>query len=391
MTLRLTHDENLQVAELLDGLELPPLSPPPGAAPVDSLAIARAERAVAENRFEDALAELRDTGHMGSQPEVALRATLLESRASLGLGHVDHALRLAQRGHELAAASQFTDVDRADALYHLGCARFKRADISVAVSLLTVALELCNRSDLPCDRLRASILEWRSRCYQNQRDWNAAREDVERALELATALGDSPACAHAYFQASLVAERSGDRLMARFYGEKAETIFRELDDRRMLPRILNNLGGLLFLLEDEVGALLYLDEAMQIALTEGNHADAAQATSSAAQIHLRRDRPELAEHQARNALSVLAGRVDFLDEIGNAQLVLGRALVEQGRYLDADAALRESEAAYTRLGSTSHVAAVWVAQGDLLNASGDCTAGAERYRAAAQSLQDFHF
>jgi tetratricopeptide (TPR) repeat protein len=379
------------MAELLYELELPPLSPPSAAAPLGSLALARAERAVAENRFDAALAELRDAGGFASQPELAFRATLIESWASLGLGHVEDALRLAQRAHVIAEADQFTDVDRADALHHLGRARFKHAEISVAVSLFTIALDLCNGSALPCDRLRASILEWRCRCYQNQRDWDAAGHDVERALELASALDDKPATAHAYFQASLIAERSGDRLMARFYAEKAEAIYREIDDRRMLPRILNNLGGLLFLLDEEAGGLRYLDEAIRIGLEEGSHADVAQATSSTAQIHLRCGRPQLAEEQARQALSVLAGRVDFLDEIGNAQLVLGRALLDQGRHAEATDALRESEATYTGLGSTSHVAAVWVAQGDLLRAEGDCAGGAERYRQAAESLQDFHF
>jgi tetratricopeptide (TPR) repeat protein len=379
------------MAELLYELELPPLSPAQAPSPLGSLALARAERAVAENRFDAAIAELRDAGGFALYPELAFRAALIESWASLGLGQVENALRLAQRAHELAAADQFTDVDRADALHHLGRARFKRAEISVAVSLFTIALDLCNGSGLPCDRLRASILEWRCRCYQNQRDWAAAGRDVERALELATALGDEPATANAYFQASLIAERSGDRLIARFYAEQAEAIFREIGDRRMLPRILNNLGGLLFLLDEEVGALLHLDEAIRIGLEEGSHADVAQATSSTAQIHLRCGRPQLAEEQARNALSALAGRVDFLDEIGNAQLVLGRALLDQGRHAEAAEALRESEATYTELGSASHVAAVWVAQGDLLRAGGDCDGGAERYRQAAESLQDFHF
>ena len=170
-----------------------------------------------------------------------------------------------------------------------------------------------------------------------------------------------------------------------------EAIFRGLGDRRMLPRILNNLGGLLFLLGDDVGGLLHLDESIRIAVEDGALAEAAQAISSTAQIHLRRERPQLAEEQARNAISMLAGRVDFLDELGNVQLVLGRALLAQSRFDEATDALRDAEQAYATVGSTSHVAAVWVAQGDLLRARGNCTAGADRYRAAAESLQDFHF
>jgi tetratricopeptide (TPR) repeat protein len=379
------------MSQLAYELELPPLSPLAPGDPVTSLGLVRAQRAVDENRFEDALDDLRSAATPGTPLDHSLRSALLESWASLGLGHVDAALELAKRAHEIASGPRFTDVDRAEALHHLGCARFKRAEISLALSLLTVALDLCDRSDAPCDRLRASVLEWRSRCYQNQREWDSARSDVERALELAIAVDDQQLIAHAYFQASLVAERTGDQLLARFYAEEAAAIYRSLDDRRMLPRILNNLGGLLFLLDDEVGALLHLDEAIQIAVEEGSQESIAQAVSSTAQIHLRLGRPELAEEQARAALDALAGRIDFLSEVGNVQLVLGRALLDQSRFDEAGAALREAETSFRQLGSTSHVAAVWVAQGDLLRAQGDCTAGADRYRAAAESLQDFRF
>ena len=50
--------------------------------------------------------------------------------------------------------------------------------------------QLAERSELPCDLLRSDILDWRSRCHRRQRDFEAAREDVERALELAQALDD---------------------------------------------------------------------------------------------------------------------------------------------------------------------------------------------------------
>lgn len=379
------------MTELLPELTLPPVSPQPAAAPAGDLAIARAHRALAEDRYEDALAAIQEAGTLAHVPHVALKASLLQSWAALALGDVDAALEHAQRGHGLASQPGFSDIERAQALYHLGCCRFKRAEVSLAISLFTLALDLCERTLLSSDRLRAEILEWRSRCYQNQREWEAARVDVEKALELATANGDDHASAHAYFQASIVAERTGDARMARFYAEEAEAIYRDVGDRRMLGRILNNLGCLLFLLDDETRALMHLEEAIRVALELGSAADVAQATSSTAQIHLRRGRPKLAEAQARDALGVLAGRVDFLDEIGNAQLVLGRALLDQGRFDEADAALREAEKSFEQLGSTSHRAAVLVARGDLDRARGDVAHGADHYRAAAVSLQDFHF
>ena len=46
-----------------------------------------------------------------------------------------------------------------------------------------------------------------------------------------------------------------------------------------------------------------------------------------------------------------AGNEDYLDEIGNAQLVLGRALLEQDRLDEAEAAFAAAEASFGQLGS----------------------------------------
>ena len=54
--------------------------------------------------------------------------------------------------------------------------------------------------------------------------------------------------ADAYFQASLVAERTGHWVLSRNYAEQAKKLFQELDDERTVGRLLNNLGGLSLLL-----------------------------------------------------------------------------------------------------------------------------------------------
>jgi tetratricopeptide (TPR) repeat protein len=87
----------------------------------------------------------------------------------------------------------------------------------------------------------------------------------------------------------------------------------------------------------------------------------------------------------------LDGRVDYLDEIGNAQLVLGRALLEQERLDEAEDAFKSAEASFEQLASISHRAAAWVAQGDLAAKRGDDRAAAHFYRNAAEALQDFRF
>ena len=51
-----------------------------------------------------------------------------------------------------------------------------------------------------------------------------------------------------YFQASLIAERNGHWLLARTYAERAKAQYEELADQANVGKLLNNLGGLNFLL-----------------------------------------------------------------------------------------------------------------------------------------------
>jgi tetratricopeptide (TPR) repeat protein len=202
---------------------------------------------------------------------------------------------------------------------------------------------------------------------------------------------DPDALGNAYFQASLVAEREGHWVLARTYAEKAKAIYEELADRRTVGRLLNNLGGLSFLLGKPDEAVPSLKEAFRIALDMGNEAEAAQAVSSLAQVHLRTGNVEQAEEQARHALTLLDSRVDYLDEIGNAQLVLGRALLEQERLDEAEAQFKAADSSFEQLSSVSHRAAAWVALGDLSTRRHEDRAAAHYYRRAAEALQDFRF
>jgi tetratricopeptide (TPR) repeat protein len=307
------------------------------------------------------------------------------------LGELREALGLLARARQIAESPRFTDIDRADVLYRLGCCRYKLSSTATASALFGEAIALADGSGLPCDRLRAHILEWRSRCYRRQRDWEAAREDIERALELAEGLNDRETVAHVFFQASLVAERQGQWVLARSYAERAKAIYEDIADRQSVGRLLNNLGGLSFLLGRPDRAIEYLKSAFATALELGHDADAAQAVSSLAQVHLRTGEVELAEEQARHALRLLDGRTDWLDEIGNAQLVLGRALLEQGRLDEAEETFKLAEASFEQLSSESHRASAWLAQGDVAAKRGNDRTAARLYRRAAEALQDFRF
>jgi tetratricopeptide (TPR) repeat protein len=346
-----------------------------------------------EHRYVDALAALNDIDvPRSSAPDLVLRVLFAESWARMYLGELELADAVAERARSLSEGRMFTDADRAEALFRLGCCRRKRGKVTNAISLLGSALALAARGGgLRTLRLSAEILEWRSSCHQVQRDWEAAQADAERSLELAEDLRDDRAASHALLQCSLVAERRGDALTARLYAERAHALADETGDRQLAARALNNLGGLCFLLDEPENAVAHLKDAFGRSLELGNDADAAQAVSSLAQVHLRCGAPQLAEEQARHALSLLAERDDYLDERGNAHLVLGRALLEQER---DDEAMREFGAAewlFERFGSSSYVAAAWTAQADAYRRAGDHEAALDLYRRAVEALQDFRF
>jgi tetratricopeptide (TPR) repeat protein len=380
--------------------DLPPVTPAfvhlPAAAgtgrPETAAALATAERHVQAHRYADALEALSDA-HVPttSSPDLALRILHCESWARLYLGQVVAADALAERARSLSEAAVFGEADRAESLFRLACCRLKGNRVSNAVSLFTLALQLGERGGLEGDRIRAQAFEWRARCYQRQREWEAAQVDAERAVELSQQLGDVRLESLALMQCSLIAERRSDPLLARFYAERARALAQERGDRQTEARILNNLGGLSFLLDEPEVAVAYLKESFALALEIGNDADAAQAVSSLAQVHLRCGAPLLAEEQARHALTILAERADYVDERGNVHLVLGRALLEQAREDDALQEFAAAEWLFETLGSASHVAAAWMAQGDLYSRRGDLEASTALYRRAAEALQDFNF
>jgi tetratricopeptide (TPR) repeat protein len=351
-----------------------------------------AEAAVDAGRYDQAIELLADDPVVPSVfPDLALRSLLAESWARMYLGELDEALELLKTAKQVAHRPGFNDLDRAQVLHRIGCVRVRRGAISRAVSDFALALELCDRSGRPCDGLRAEIYDWRSRCYQRQRDFDAARGDVESALELADRSGDVRAAADINFRASSIAEREGKWLVARCYAEKAKHLYEQAGDRGNVGRVLNDLGGISFLLGEPEEAVAYLKQAVSVLFDAAGDVETGYAVSSLAQVYLRTGRPALAEPQARKAIQLLGGREDVLDEVGNAHLVLGRALLELGRHDEAESSFRAAEDAFAERESVSLVAAAWMARAELASARDDHLAAADLYRRAAEALQDFNF
>jgi tetratricopeptide (TPR) repeat protein len=356
--------------------------------------LTRAEALVEAHRYEEAVAEFEQI-----RPDVAatgaseLEARLLsgEAWARMHKGELREALELLTRAKTVTDHEPFSELDRAEILFRLGVCRHKLSSNSTAIALFNEAYAIAEGSGLPSDFLRSNILAYRSRCYRRQRDLEAAREDVERALELAQSLDDSPTMANVYVQASLVAERMGHWVLARNYAERAKSVYEELNDQRNLAGLLNNLGGLNLMLGKPEEAIEYLKSSYSTAIDADSKEEAAQATGSLAAVHLELNDYEQAERFARQAISLLEGRVDFLHEIGTSQLVLGRALMEQGLLDEAEEAFKAADDSFEQWSSASHRARAWIALGDLAARRGDDRTAARHYRNAADALQDVRF
>ena len=354
--------------------------------------LARVELLVADSRHDEAVEQLEELWPaLRADVTLALRQRLALAWSEMYRGELERAAELLDHAGTIVNSPRFDAGDRAEILYRRGCVAFKRAEIAEATSLFTRALDLNEQAPQPRALLAANAHEWRSRCHQFRRDWDAAARDAERSLELATSAGDEPAQAHALFQASLVAERQKDWLVARFYAERALELYRRHGEVLATARILNNLGGIDFLLGDAEQAEQNLLAAAETAAAAGSDPDLAQAVNSLAHVLLRTGRPLDARVRAERAVELLTGRTDFRDELGNAQLIVARSLAAEGDHAHADEWIDAAERTFEDLGSTSHLALAWVARGDLARETGDVDTAADLFRRAADSLQDVHF
>jgi tetratricopeptide (TPR) repeat protein len=354
-------------------------------------ALRSAELLVEAHRYEDALQEFRGVREVAgtvSAPPLFLRLLRGEAWARIRIGELDTAMELLEEAAALAVTAGFTDIDRAEVVFQVGVVRYSQSSIPGAIVLFDEALILAEGSEHSADRLRSDIFHWRSRCYRRSRDWVAAHEDIERALELAEACSDSRRVADALFQASLVAQRQGHWVLGRTYAERSRALFEALGDKATVGRLLNNLAGLNHLLGDAVRAIALLEEAFEIFVELDLAVDAGYVSSSLAEIRLECGEFELAEAQAQKALGLLDGRVDHLQEVGTAQLTLGRALAAQGKLDESEAWIAAADETFHQASSVSHRSYAWIAQGDIESQRGNDGVAAGLYRRAARALQE---
>jgi tetratricopeptide (TPR) repeat protein len=353
-------------------------------------ALREGERLLEERRYSEALqsfaAARKARGFAGQLPQQRVRLLRGEAWAHIRSGELDAALGLLDEAANLVVTPGFGHTDRAEIVFLVGVVRCSESRIPEAIVLLDEALVLAESSDLPSDQLRSDIFQWRARCHRLNRDWVAAHEDAERALELAEASTDTRRIADALFQASMVAQRDGRWVLARSHAERSLELFEQLGDRATVGRLLNNLAGLNHLLRNSERAVELLRQAFEIFLELDLSVEAGYACSSLAEILVEEGASDEAEELAHRALSLLGGRRDHVQEIGTAQLALARALTAQGRLGEAETWAERADKTFEGAGLTSHRSYAWLARGDIEADRGNDRTAADLFRRSAVAL-----
>jgi Tfp pilus assembly protein PilF len=353
--------------------------------------LARAEAHTQAREYESALevfADVKTAVAASGSADLSARRLLGEGWALLEEGQVREGLEVLTKGRELVDAEQLDEAFRAEALFKLGVARFKLGSSHVAITLLTEAHKLLEHSSIASDSLRAQVLAFRAAAYRRVGDIEVAREDAERAVELAEQLGDPRVIGASYMQASLVAEREGRYVLARTYAERAKAKYEEAEDQVQLGKVLNNLGLCQALLGKYDDAFDSLTRAYGISLDLGDDYESGTVVASIASLHLETGDPVRAEEQARLAIELIGDGKDDPENAAEVQLVLGQALLTQGRLDEAEAVLIPIKELFESLRANSNISRTLIALGDLASARETQEEAARLYKRAAEIMQD---
>ena len=350
--------------------------------------LARAEAELGAHRDDQALAILAEHVTEIARGDARMRMRHSQARgwALHNLGLMDEALLALAEAR--SCAEELTASDRAGVLYRIGMVRYKMGSLATAVALLDEALRLAEEGGGTSDALRARIFNARAKIRRRQKDFTAASEDVQQALELSHAIKDDRVLAETYLDASLVAERRNEYSLAREYAERSKALFERVSDHEYVGKLLNNLGQLHAITGKPEQAVPLLRESFRIAVEHDNRIDAGFAASSLASARMHSGDMEGAIESGNRAIELLSEREEYREEEGNARMVIGRALLTLDRDDEAEGSFKLAARCFESVETVSHLAGAWVALGDVAGRRGEAAEAAELYRRAADALQD---
>ena len=130
--------------------------------------LARAEAFARAHQFEEALelfADATTAVTATGSSELAARRLLGEGWALMEQGQIREGLDVLTQAREVVDENELDDALRAETLFKLWVARVKLGSTHVALSLLTEAHKLLEKSSLASDSMRAQVLAFRAAAY----------------------------------------------------------------------------------------------------------------------------------------------------------------------------------------------------------------------------------
>jgi tetratricopeptide (TPR) repeat protein/DNA-binding XRE family transcriptional regulator len=333
------------------------------------------ERLIASGEMVAALAAGQARLAVERDPELVARLKYLTATAHLRLGQPVPGRRLAA-----SARAYFEQVG--DMLMVAECLGSEASGAYLmqdpaALSLAEGALTTLQALNPVPQMTEARLLAVLGSVHATNRNWRAAIEHYERAIEAGDVVQDLRRLSLLYSGLSLAYQAVGQYGPAGNYAQRALTIHETLHDRLSLARSEGNLGLMLVRAGDVSRAGPHLERALDLFEELGVESGKAGVLTTFSELALARDELDEAERYATEALE-LATRLLENGYVADAHFWLGRVAAARG---DDETVDSEFEAGFEALAAAS-VSADRLADGrllyaDLLEARGDL-AGANR-------------
>jgi DNA-binding SARP family transcriptional activator/predicted ATPase/Tfp pilus assembly protein PilF len=342
-----------------------------------------------ETAFASAVEALRRLANVSHPPAPRRQALLgrLETEHARFLnlqGRYDEAIAASREAVQIGQAVSATDVQ---ALGHFmwGEARLNQRDHQAARVRLERALDLARAAGpqgLEAHiRRDLGILSW------GQGDYPAARAQFESALALFRRLGDRSGESNALRSLGIVSGDQGDLSAARGFFEEALAIAREIGDRRAANAALHNLGIATLYAGEYAAARAAHEQALRIARELGDRHSVGSALVALGNAALRENDLSEAGTSFQRALRLFS---EIGDRRGEA-MARGRGgyvLLQQGEYARAMTDLEGAHRAFQEIGDRQWEGMTLIARGEVALRLGDLPGARRHFEGALDIARD---
>jgi tetratricopeptide (TPR) repeat protein/DNA-binding XRE family transcriptional regulator len=315
-------------------------------------------------------------------PELAAQIKFLMATAHL---------RLAQpvQGRRLASSARTYFEHAGDMLMTAECLGSEAAAAYLmqdpgALALAEGALATC-RSLTPIPSItEARLLAVLGGVYATNRNWEAAVDAYEKAIQAGDVVQDLRRLSLMYSGLSLAYQETGQAGHAAHYAQRAMAIHETLNDRLSLALSENNLALLLLRAGDTVNARSHVERSLTILDEIGVEASKAAVLLTLTELALAESGLDEADRFAKEALD-LATRLSEESSVAESHEWLGRIAVARGDHGTEDAEFHIAFELYEKAQAKDRLSRAHSDYAEILEARGDMGGAVRHLKLALQS------